>query len=51
MDIKKWSINQIKNAIWDLNSGRVPIGGNCDITVYRNELIFRGLDGKGYHED
>ena len=51
MDITKWSINDLKNAIFDLNERRVPAGGNCDIEDYRKELRRRGESDKGYHED
>lgn len=44
------TVDQLKNAIWMLNNGTVPMGGNCDIDEYRKELIRRGLDEKGYHE-
>lgn len=50
-NLKNWSINQLKNAIWDLNNHRVPMGGNCEIEDYRRELISRGENGKGYHEE
>lgn len=49
-DLTKWSIDKLKNAIWMHNNGRVPTGG-LDIEEYRNELIRRGEDGRGYHEE
>ena len=50
MDLSKLSINQLKNAIWIHNIGHVPIGG-LPVEEYRKELIRRGEDGKGYHEE
>lgn len=50
MDLSKLSINQLKNAIWIYNIGCVPVGG-LPIEYYRQELIRRGEDGKGYHEE
>ena len=50
IDLSKLSIDQLKNAIWIYNSGMVPIGG-LGVEEYRRELIFRGEDGKGYHEE
>ena len=50
-DLSKWSINDLKNAIWVLNNQNIPKGGDCNIEDYRKELIFRGEDGKGYHEE
>ncbi|MFL0197353.1 hypothetical protein ACJDU8_17560 [Clostridium sp. WILCCON 0269] len=49
MNLRKLSIDNLKNAIWTYNNGMVPIGG-LDVEEYRNELIRRGEDGKGYHE-
>jgi hypothetical protein len=50
MDLSKLTVNQLKNAIWNHNNGLVPIGG-LPIEWYRQELIMRGEDGKGYHEE
>lgn len=50
MDLSKLTIEQLKNAIWEYNNGCVPVGG-LSIESYREELIKRGEDGKGYHEE
>ncbi len=50
MDLTTWTVEELKNAIWQLNNGMVPKGGNCYIEDYRDELIMRGEDGRGYHE-
>lgn len=50
MNFKNWTVEQLKTAIWDLINGIVPMCGICDIEVYRNELIRRGENGKGWHE-
>lgn len=48
--LKRMTVSQLKNAIWDCNNGRVAIGG-LPVEEYRQELILRGDDGKGYHEE
>lgn len=50
MDLSRLSINELKNAIWFYNNGTAPVGG-LPVEEYRKELIRRGEDGKGYHED
>jgi len=50
MDLTKLTVEQLKNAIWIHNNGSVPIGG-LPVEEYRKELIGRGEDGKGCHEE
>lgn len=49
MDLSKLSIEALKNAIWNYNNRIVPVGG-LPVEYYREELIKRGEDGKGFHE-
>ncbi len=50
IDLSKLSESELRNAIWDVNCGRIPLGG-LDIKEFREELRRRGLDDKGYHEE
>lgn len=47
---ENWTTEEIKNAIWSLNNSMSIPGGRGDIEELRNELRFRGLEPKGYHE-
>jgi hypothetical protein len=49
MDLTKLPVETLKNAIWHLNIGMVPIGG-LPIEHYREELKRRGEVPIGYHE-
>jgi len=50
VDLSKLTVSNLKNAIWISNIGSVPVGG-LPVEEYRKELIRRGEDGKGYHEE
>lgn len=45
-----WTENQLRNAIWDANSGRHWRGPFCEVEELRSELLRRGLSPLGYHE-
>jgi hypothetical protein len=47
--LSEMTVEQLKNAIWTSNNGMVPIGGRS-VEDYRNELLRRGEEPKGYHE-
>ena len=45
-----WTENELRNAIWDGNSGRHWKGPHCSIEALRIQLRRRGLSDRGYHE-
>ena len=47
--LKRMTINDLKNAIWDCKDGRMPVGGRS-LWEYEDELEYRTGDRRGYHE-
>lgn len=51
VELNDLTVDELKNAIWDLNDGRCPGHGIHESKdEIRKELIRRGEDGKGFHE-
>ncbi|WP_193774791.1 hypothetical protein [Vallitalea guaymasensis] len=47
---KNWTVENLKNAIWQYKNGVVPRGG-YPLKWYENELYIRTGSKKGFHED
>lgn len=47
--IKDWTVNDIKNRIWDYVSCGQPIPGCVSVEALRMELKRRGEESIGYH--
>lgn len=47
--IKNWTVNEIKNRIWNYVSNGQPIPGCVSVDALRLELVHRGEKPIGYH--
>lgn len=47
--VEKWTLNEIKNRIWNAVHGGYPIPGNVTVELLRAELLRRGEEPIGYH--
>lgn len=50
-NLSELSVNELKNAIWDINDMRCPGPISATIQEIRQELLSRGESPLGYHEE